>query len=53
MLDLVQKYRDQLLLCIVIVVLLPTVVHLQEIILALGRYMGTILRMYVEGVCIK
>lgn len=53
MLTIIQNYRKQIFTCILVVLLLPVFVFLQEAIVSIGQYTGTALRMYVEGVCIK
>lgn len=53
MLAIISKYKEQLLLILMICILLPVAVLLEEVIVTLGQATGTVLRMYVEGVCIK
>lgn len=53
MFTIIENHKRQILRCILICLLLPVFVFLQEAIVTLGQCTGTALRMYVEGVCIK
>lgn len=53
MLVIIQKYKEKILLGVLLVMLLPVFVSLQEVIVTIGQHVGTALRMYAEGVCVK
>lgn len=53
MLTVIVNHKRQIFTCILILVLFPVFIFLQEVIVLLGQCTGTVLRMYVEGVCIK
>lgn len=53
MLAIAKNHRKPILTGIVIVLLLPVFAFLQEMIVNIGQYTGTAIRMHVEGICTK
>ena len=53
MLAITQDNKRRILLGVLIILLLPVFVFLEEAIMTIGQCLGTALRMYVEGVCVK
>lgn len=53
MLSIIENYKKQILLTLLLILMLPVIVYLKDIIFTFGQVTGTALRMYIEGVCIK
>lgn len=53
MFAIVSKHKKIVLYFVIICISLPIVILLEEVIFTIGQIMGTVLRMYIEGVCIK
>lgn len=53
MLAITHDNKKRIIVGILLILLLPVFVFLEDIIVTLGQCVGTALRMYIEGVCIK
>ena len=53
MLTIIENNKKQILITLLIILMLPIVVYLNDIIFTFGQVTGTGLRMYIEGVCTK
>lgn len=53
MFTIIENNKRRILVSILLILLLPLFVFLEDVIMTIGQCLGTALRMYVEGVCVK
>lgn len=49
--SIIEKNKKEIIILIALILLIPTLLYVEEIIFTFGQHIGTILRMYIEGVC--
>ena len=48
---IIENNKKQIIAIIIFLLFLPVLLYIENIIFTFGQHIGTILRMYIEGVC--